>query len=92
MPLAFAMLPALLKQIVGATDAAAAGPPAEGEPEVMKNALGALNNLLLDASAARSLRDAGGLDVLTELLRTASSSEARLEDAASSLLRALRAA
>ena len=69
---------------------AAAAPAAVGELEVRKNALGALNNLLLDETAAQQLRDEGGIETLTTLLREAGSSEARLEDAASSLLRALQ--
>jgi hypothetical protein len=81
------LLPALLKAIVAADVAAAEGIE---EPEVRKNALGALNNLMLDEDAARSLREEGGIEILTELLREALSSDARLEDAASSLLRALQ--
>lgn len=60
------------------------------EPEVRKNALGALNNLLLDRSAALSLRAAGGLSVLSRLLRDAVENESILEDTASSLLRVVQ--
>ena len=82
------LLPALLKAITesasaeeGASDAVA---------DLRKNALGALNNLMLDQDAALSLRELGGVDILTRLLEGAGANEARLEDAASSLLRALQ--
>lgn len=63
-----------------------------GELETRRNSLGALNNLLLQDEAAAALRDAGGIEVLVSLLRDVSSStsEARMEDAATSLLRALQ--
>ena len=80
----------LLKQLLDQIVAAGAYDSATFEPEVRKNALGALNNLMLDAHAAKQLRPEGGLEVLTGLLRTEGSGEARLEDAASSLLRALQ--
>jgi hypothetical protein len=71
----------------GGTDDEAA---AYGELEVRRNALGALNNLLLSNDAASQLREEGGIETLTTLLRDAGGSEARLEDAASSLLRSLQ--
>ena len=84
------LLPALLKAIVDAGEKLASGDIKGFEPEVRKNSLGALNNLLLDQDAARMLREAGGIAVLTNLLRDADSSEARLEDVGSSLLRAMQ--
>lgn len=87
---------------------------AVGERETRRNALGCLNNLLLDDDAAAGLREAGGIEVLLSLLREAAAAgsdaaasmvslpvlstegsgtaagETRLEDAASSLLRALQ--
>ena len=79
------LMPALLQQIVAAGEE-----PTDGEPEVRKNALGALNNLMLDSSAAKALRTEGGIETLAELLRVHGAGEARLEDAASSLLRSLQ--
>ena len=70
------LLPQLLRAISTSVPEAGAA-----EPEVRKNALGALNNLMLDETAARALRTEGGIEVLTTLLEAADSSEARLEDA-----------
>ena len=60
------------------------------EKEVLKNALGTLNNLLLDKTAAVSLRAAGGILVVDRLLREALHSESLLEDSATSLLRVVQ--
>lgn len=88
--IAHAAAPAAAPAGADAAAAAAEDPLAYGELEVRKNALGALNNLLLDKDAAQALREEGGIETLTTLLRDAGDSEARLEDAASSLLRALQ--
>lgn len=80
------LLPALLKVI--ASSVATSDNP--DEPEVRKNSLGALNNLMLDEDAAKSLRPEGGIEILTNVLREEQNSEARLEDAEHALLRALQ--
>ena len=80
------LLPQLLRAIAAPIEDGAA----DAAEEVRKNALGALNNLVLDRDAALALRSEGGIEVLFRLLDEAQGGESRLEDAASSLLRSLQ--
>ena len=82
--------PTRQQNYAGDSAAAALSANAIGELEVRKNSLGALNNLLLDDEAAQAFRGAGGIETLIGLLREAGPGEARVEDAASSLLRVLQ--